>query len=256
MKTDRDACWALAMLAGFPTLLLLLLFAVSTATGEVIPPRENALLVAVGWVWFIPMALWQTRRPVVAHGVQAMRRRGRDMAGFLALLLVLQRPPDDASLAQALWGWAVFGGVIVLVFGHDAMRSWHRLRQRQSALRKIARGPVLMAGVILITGFQLGHLSGANAAQALWQALVLSGVIANIAIGWQFPRSGATPLGRRVLLLGEALSMAAFAFVIAAFIAGDGPALWGMFGSIFVAMIGAPLGVRLAWPNSPRRDLR
>lgn len=256
MRTDRDAFWALAMLAGFPALLLLAVAVIAAATGEVPPPREKALVIAVGWVWFIPMALWQTRRPVVVHGVHAIRRRGRELAGFLAVFLVLQRPPDDASLAEALSGWAVFGGVIVLVFGHDAMRFWRRLRQRPSALRKMLRGPVLMAGVILITGFQLGHLSGATPAQAVWQALVLSGVIANIAIGWQFPRSGATPLGRRVLLLGEALSMAAFAFVIAAFIAGDGPALWGMFGSIFVAMIGASLGVRLAWPNSPRRDLR
>ena len=175
MKTDRDAWWALGLLAGFPALLLLALFAIGAATGEAIDPQEAALVVAVGWVWIIPMALWQTRRPVVAHGVHAVRRRGREMAGFLALLMVLQRPPDDASLAQALWGWAVFGGIVVL-FGHHALGFWRRLRKRPSALRKMLRGPVLLAGVIFITGFQLGHLSGATPAQAVWHALVWSGV--------------------------------------------------------------------------------
>lgn len=256
MRTDRDAFWALGLLAGFPALLLLAVFAIDAATGKAIDPQEAALVVAVGWVWFIPMALWQTRRPVVAHGVHAMRRRGREMAGFLALLMVLHRPPDDASLAQALWEWAVFGGVIVLVFGHDAMRFWRRLRQRPSALRKMLRGPVLMAVVILINGFQIGHLSGATAAQAVWCAFVWSGVFANFTIGWALPRSGATPLGRRVLLLGETLSMAALAFVFAMLRGGDGAIISGMFAGILVALIGTTLGVRIAWPNSAGRDRR
>jgi hypothetical protein len=256
MKTDRDAWWALGLLAGFPALLLLALFAIGAATGEAIDPQEAALVVAVGWVWIIPMALWQTRRPVVAHGVHAVRRRGREMAGLLALLMVLQRPPDDASLAQALWGWAVFGGVIMVLFGHHALGFWRRLWQRPSALRKMLRGPVLLAGVNFIIGFQLGHLSGATPAQAVWHALVWSGVSANFTFPWRFPRTGATPVGRRVLLLGEFLSMAAFAFVIAMFTRGDGAMLYSMIGSFLVAMIGTSLWVRLAWPNSPRRDLR
>ncbi|WP_297617592.1 hypothetical protein, partial [uncultured Roseicyclus sp.] len=256
MKTDRDAWWALGLLAGFPALLLLALFAIGAATGEAIDPQEAALVVAVGWVWIIPMALWQTRRPVVAHGVHAVRRRGREMAGLLALLMVLQRPPDDASLAQALWGWAVFGGVIVVLFGHHALGFWRRLRKRPSALRKMLRGPVLLAGVIFITGFQLGHLSGATPAQAFWLAFVLLGIYVNFTFPWRFPRTAATPLGRRVLLLGEFLSMAAFPFVITMSIRGDGAMLYGMIGSSLVAMIGTSLWVRLAWPNSPRRDLR
>ena len=256
MKTDRDAWWALGLLAGFPALLLLALFAIGAATGEAIDPQEAALVVAVGWVWIIPMALWQTRRPVVAHGVHAVRRRGREMAGLLALLMVLQRPPDDASLAQALWGWAVFGGVIMVLFGHHALGFWRRLWQRPSALRKMLRGPVLLAGVNFIIGFQLGHLSGATPAQAFWLAFVLLGIFLNFTFPWHFPRTGATPLGRRVLLLGEFLSMAAFPFVITMSIRGDGAMLYSMIGSFLVAMIGTSLWVRLAWPNSPRRDLR
>ena len=104
MKTDRDAWWALGLLAGFPALLLLALLAIDAATGEAIDPQEAALVVAVGWVWFIPMALWQTRRPVVAHGVHAVRRRGREMAGLLALLLVLQRPPMTPALHRRCGG--------------------------------------------------------------------------------------------------------------------------------------------------------
>ena len=256
MKTDRDAWWALGLLAGFPALLLLSLFAIGAATGEAIDPQEAALVVAVGWVWIIPMALWQTRRPVVAHGVHAVRRRGREMAGFLALLMVLQRPPDDASLAQALWGWAVFGGVIMVLFGHHALGFWRRLWQRPSALRKMLCGPVLLAGVTFITGFQLGHLSDASPAQALWLALVLLGIYVNFTFPWRFPRTAATPLGRRVLLLGESLSMVAFAFMIDALLTMHGVERHSGFGHILFYMIVAALVLRFMLPRSPRRDLR
>ena len=255
MKTDRDAWWALGLLAGFPALLLLALFAIGAATGEAIDPQEAALVVAVGWVWIIPMALWQTRRPVVAHGVHAVRRRGREMAGLLALLMVLQRPPDDASLAQALWGWAVFGGIVVL-FGHHALGFWRRLWQRPSALRKMLRGPVLLAGVNFIIGFQLGHLSVATPAQAFWLAFVLLGIFLNFTFPWHFPRTGATPLGRRVLLLGEFLSMAALAFVIDALLTMHGVARHVGFGDLLFYMVVAALAVRFVPPRTNRRDLR
>lgn len=256
MKTDRDALWALVMLAGFPALVLLAFLAIGAATGEATDPQEAALVIAVGWVWIIPMALWQTRRPVVAHGVHAIRRRGRELAGFIALLLVLQRPSDDASLAQALWGWAVFGGIILLILGVEAYRFWRRLRHRPSARRKLMRGSVLWVGVIGITGFQLGHIWGATPAQALWLALVLLGVFVNFTFPWRFPRIGATPLGRRVLLLGEFLSMAALAFVIDALLTIEGVARHIGFGHILFYMIVAALAVRFKVPSNARPDLR
>ena len=256
MKTDRDAVWALVTLAGFPALLLLAFLAIGAATGEAADPQEAALVIAVGWVLIIPMALWQTRRPVVANGVHAIRRRGRELAGFLALLLVLQRPPADASLAQALWGWAVFGGIILLVFGLEPYRFWRRLQHRPSVWRKMMRGPVLLVGVNLITGFQLGHIWGAAPAQALWLALVLLGVFVNFTFPWRFPRIGVTPLGRRVLLLGEFLSMAAFAFVIDAFLTMHGVARHIGFGHVLFYMIVAALAVRFMVPSNARPDLR
>ncbi|WP_284263020.1 hypothetical protein [Roseicyclus amphidinii] len=256
MKTDRHAWQALGMLAGFPALLLLAFAAIDAARGEATDPREAALVIAVGWVSIIPMALWQTRRPVVAHGVHAIRRRGRELAGFLALLLVLQRPPDDASLAQALSGWAIFGVIILLVFGVEAYRFWQRLRHRPSVWRKLIRGPVFWVGVIGITGFQLGHLWGATPAQALWLALVLLGVFVNFTFPWRFPRIGATPLGRKVLLLGEVLSMAAFAFVIDACLTMHGVARHSGFGHVLFYMIVAALALRFTLPSSARHDLR
>lgn len=221
MKTDRDAWQALGMLAGFPALLLLAFAAIDAARGEATDPREAALVIAVGWVWIIPMALWQTRRPVVAHGVHAIRRRGRELAGFLALLLVLQRPPDDASLAQALSGWAIFGVIILLVFGVEAYRFWQRLRHRPSVWRKLIRGPILLAGLFAVNVLNIGHLWGDTPAQALWLAFVLLGVFVNITAPLAFPRSGATVLGRRVLLLGEFLSLAALSLIFAAVFSAD-----------------------------------
>ena len=256
MKTDRDAVWALVMLAGFPALLLMAFLAIGAVTGEVSDPQEVALVVAVGWVWIIPMALWQTRRPVVAHGVHAIRRRGRELASFLALLLVLQRPPDDASLAQALSGWAIFGGIILLIFGVEAYRFWRRLRHRPSARRKMMRGPMFWVSMIFINGFQLGHILGATPAQALWLAPVLLGVFVNFTFLWRFPRIGATPLGRRVLLLGEFMSMAALAFVIDALLTMQGVARHSGFGHILFHMIVAALAVRFLVPSHARPDLR
>ena len=255
MKTNRDALWALVMLAGFPALMLLTFLAIGAATGKAADPQEDALVIAVGWVWIIPMALWQTRRPVVASGVHAIRRRGRELAGLLALLLVQQRPADDASLSQALSGWAIFGGIILLIFGVEAYRFRHRLRHRPSAWRKVMRGPVFWVGV-LVTGFQLGHLWGATPAQALWLALVLLGVFVNYTIPWSFPRTGATPLGRQVLLLGEVLSMAAFAFVIDACLTMHGVARHAGVGHILFYMIVAALAVRFTLPANARQDLR
>ena len=118
------------------------------------------------------------------------------------------------------------------------------------------RGPVLLAGVIFITGFQLGHLSGATPAQALWLALVLLGIYVNFTFPWRFPRTAATPLGRRVLLLGEFLSMAALAFVIDALLTKHGVARHVGFGDLLFYMVVAALAVRFVPPRTNRRDLR
>lgn len=256
MRTDRDAWWALGLLAGFPALLLLAFLAIGAATGEAADPREAALVIAVGWVWIIPMALWQTRRPVVAHGVHAIRRRGRELAGFLALLLVLQRPPDDASLAQALSGWAIFGGIILLVFGLEACRFWRRLRHRPSVWRKLLRGPILLAGLFAVNVLNIAHLWGDTSAQVLWLALILLGVLVNVTGPWGFPRTGATPFARCVLMLGGLLSTAASAFVIAALWFGDWANWPFRFGAVFLGLTGLAAIFRFVAPGPQRHDLR